>query len=358
MKYKADWPEAAERWAALWEGRRLDRPCMVVTAPNGKPRRVAPPVSGEQKFLDPDWNVRAAREYAETTCFAGEAVPSWLLNAGWLATGYHARPRLSLETIWFEPASIDWDNPPSFELDFANPWFRRYQALHQAFLGLAGRDDLMVGQVCLLPASDILARLMGTEAFMLALIEHREWMRATLRKLTENWLRVMAYFAELTAKSNAFPYGIAGWACFWGPEPFLATQSDVSCMISPEMFEEFVVPELERVGREFGRVWYHLDGPGAERHLPRLCSIDAIRVIQWVPGAGRPPNGPAYLDLYRAIQAAGKVVHIQAPKENVEVVIEALDPARLCIETWCGSTREAEELLADARRWGAAKKCR
>ena len=351
MKYKADWPEAAERWAALWDGRRLDRPCMVVTAPNGRERRVAPPASGEQKYLDPEWNVAATLAHLETTHFAGEAVPSVLLNGGWLATPYHAQPRFSLDTIWFEPVEMDWDHPPSFDLDFENPWFRKYRALHEAIMRLARHDDFLIGQVCLLPASDILARLMGSTAFLFALVERRDWMRATLRKLAENWLRVQRCFHELTAATNAFPYGIAGWAPFWGPEPFLATQSDVSCMISPEMFDEFIVPELDLVGREFGRVWYHLDGPGAERHLPRLCSLDYLRVIQWVPGAGRPPNGPAYLGLYRTIQAAGKIVHIAVPRESIEAIIRALDPALLCIETWADGPREAEELLAAARRW-------
>jgi len=70
-----------------------------------------------------------------------------------------------------------------------------------------------------------------------------------------------------------------------------------------------------------------------------------------VPGAGRPPNGPAYLDLYRAVQAAGRVIHIAVPKGNVEAVVKALDPALLCIETWCDGPREADALLAHARRW-------
>ena len=42
MKYKPDWPDACERWTALWEGRCKDRPCMVVRAP-GKPWPSLPP---------------------------------------------------------------------------------------------------------------------------------------------------------------------------------------------------------------------------------------------------------------------------------------------------------------------------
>jgi len=355
MRYKPDWPDAAERWAALWEGRSQGRPCICVTAPKGKGTPFPPARSGEQKYLDPDYVVPEALAYLESTHFGGEALPSRLLNGGWVATAYQSTPRFSPETIWFEPVKVNWEEPPRFDLDFADLWFQRYEALHKALVAAAGRDDFFIGQACVLPGNDMLARLLGTEAFMLGLLDHPDWMREAIRQLAANWLAMQQHFATLTAHTNDFWYGNGGWAHFWGPEPFLTTQSDISCMVSPEMFDEFIVPELDLVGARFGRVWYHLDGPGAERHLPRLCSLDTIRVIQWVPGAGRPPNGPAYFDLYRAIQQAGRIVHIGVPKENVEAVVRALDPGLLCIETWCSSPKESDELLADAERWTRAR---
>jgi len=80
-------------------------------------------------------------------------------------------------------------------------------------------------------------------------------------------------------------------------------------------------------------------------------SLPYIKVIQFTPEAGTPHNGPAYLDLYRKIQAAGKIVHIQLPAENVEPLCKALDPALLMMQTGCQSVREADELLASAVRW-------
>lgn len=351
MKYKLDWPEARERWTALWEGRRLDRPLICATAPR-ETRCIPPkPRSGRQKYLDPDFNRRWFHAQLESTHFGGEAIPSFLLNGGWVASCYGARPHFNLHTIWFESLPFDWDAPPAFDLDWKDVWFRRYETLHRAIVGLAGKDDFMVGQVCLLPASDVLALLLGGEQFLLALVERPDWVRRTLRKLTENWCAIVGHFHLLTAATNDFWYGNAGWARVWGPEPFVSTQSDISCMLSPEMFAEFILPELDLVGQRFGRVWYHLDGPPAHRHLPALCSREYLRVIQWVPGAGQPPNGPAYLDLYRTIQRAGKILHIYVPMENIESIVRSLDPSRLIIETTVRSVREANELLAAARHW-------
>jgi len=360
VKYKPDWPEAAERWAALWEGRFKDRPCMVVTAPSGSapvPTPTTPPPSPEAYWLDPACVLPRVRATLEGTCWAGEAIPSYLLLAGWVTMASGSTPRFppGRDTIWFDEIEVDWERPPSFAFDPDDPWLRRYQALHRAVAEAAGRDGFLVGSVCALPGNDMLSMLLGTQRFLENLVDRPEWMRAAIGQLAEKHVRVQEHFAGLTRELNDFWYGNAGWAVFWGPQRFQAVQSDVSCMLGPDMFTEFILPELDLLGRRFGRLWYHLDGPDAVRHLPALCSRDYLRVIQYVPGAGKAGNGPAWMDLYRRIQAAGRVVHVDAHPAQVEALIRGLDPGLLCIETRVESEREAQDLLISAKHWTSAK---
>ena len=63
-------------------------------------------------------------------------------------------------------------------------------------------------------------------------------------------------------------------------------------MLSPAMFDRFVVPELDVYGEDHGALWYHLDGGDARQHLPRLLSLPYLRVVQYVPAPFEPPNGP------------------------------------------------------------------
>jgi hypothetical protein len=351
MRYKTNWPEAKERLTALWEGRVLDRPCISIRAPNGVKVECPPPVSGEQKWLDPDYFIRSLRAEFATTYYGGEEIPSKLIMAGWAANTYGAIPHFPMDTIWLEPVAVDWDSPPSLELDWNSPWLRKIEALHQAALMEAGRDAFLVGQMCLMPASDMLAFVIGTENVLLAMAEHPEWTRQALDKLTRNWIALIRHFERRAAATHEFWYGIPGWMPFWAPEPFVSTQSDISCMISPGMFAEFVLPELEMVGREFKHVWYHLDGQSAWQHLDRLLALPYLKVLQFTPMSGTAPNGPDYLDFYRRAQAAGKILHLNLPAANIEPLVKALDPARLLLETWCASVRDAEELLAAAGRW-------
>lgn len=340
------WSGARERWTAFWNGNPLGRSCLTVTAPSGRKVEIPTPVSGEEKWLDPDFVVRRMLAEYEATWYGGEAMPSSLLMAGWAVNAYGSTPHFPMDTIWFDPMKVDWSDPPTFVPDFQSECFRKVLALHQAALAAAGRDNFMVGHGCFLPGNDMLPLLIGSQEFLFALSDRPDWTRLAIMKLAQNRVEFLHYFHDLARKTHDFWYGNAGWMPFWAPEMFMPFQSDISCMLSCDMFGEFIIPELDLNAREFKNLWYHLDGQSAFHHLPALLSLPYMKVIQFTPEAGTPPNGPAHLDLYRRIQAAGRIVHIQVPQENVRALAKALDPTLLCMDTWCSSVRDAEGLLS------------
>lgn len=355
MRYKPDWPEARERLTALWEGRCMDRPCIAVRAPSGTKATVPEPETPEQKWLDPDWNVQAALAQIENTWWGGEAIPSYLLLAGWvLCLG--GTPLFDMETIWHKPRSVDFTKPPPFKSETEDPWARQFGACYSALAEAAGKDDFLVGQPCLLPANDLLSSLMGPERFLTGLIDEPQWMADAIVQGARSQAAAQKHFCALIAGRHDFWYGHAGWMPFWAPEQYGGTQSDCSCMLSPEMFDRFIVPELDVYAHECGAIWYHLDGADARQHVPTLLSLPCLRVMQYTPAPCEPPNGPEHLDLYREIQAAGKIVHVDVPAENVEPLVKGLDPALLMLQAACHTIDEGEELLAAARRWMGSRK--
>ncbi|HEY3418326.1 MAG TPA: hypothetical protein VGM23_15735 [Armatimonadota bacterium] len=47
------------------------------------------------------------------------------------------------------------------------------------------------------------------------------------------------------------------------------------------------------------------------------------------------------------------VLCITAPAEHIEPLVRQLDPALLCLDTWCAIPAEADALLVAARHWAA-----
>jgi hypothetical protein len=95
---------------------------------------------------------------------------------------------------------------------------------------------------------------------------------------------------------------------------------------------------------------YHLDGPGSLKHLDSLLALPELDGIQWVPGAGSAPMSE-WIELLQKIQKAGKKLLIICEKHEVEKIVRELKPEGILIETACGSVKEAEDLVADVRKW-------
>lgn len=351
LAYKHNWPEARERLAAFWKMEIIGRPCISVTAPGGPPRAVPPPRDDRQKWTDPDYVAQSYDAGHAATYFGGEALPGTSLMVGY-AHGYGAPLEFSEQTIWQGPIIHSWDNPPALTLDEADWGWQQVQRVVARCLEVAA-GKWMVGFPNIHQPNDHLALLRGGEGFCLDLIDRPAVVKRALRQLLDNWFVIYERLRGLCARTQE---GSSNWLSIWCPGARSMTlQSDISCVLSPAMFSEFIAPELEELTAWLDHSIYHLDGPGALQHLDRLLALDRLHAIQWTPGTGK-AQGLAWLDLFRRIQAAGKGVVIYLPYDEVETALRALRPEGLFIHTGAASIEAAEALLAKASAITAGKR--
>jgi hypothetical protein len=117
------------------------------------------------------------------------------------------------------------------------------------------------------------------------------------------------------------------------------------------MFNEVFLPGIRRECRFLDRSIYHLDGPGALRHLDAILSIPELEALQFVPGAGN--EGYArWIEVYQRAQAAGKAIQVICKLDEMDLVVETLDPHGVLLSVGNVSSREAAEyLLRELERW-------
>jgi hypothetical protein len=342
LAYKHNWSEARERLQAFWNMEIIDRPCIAVTAPGGPARSLEAPPDDRTKWTDPEYVAQRYDVSHEATYFGGEALPGTSLMVGY-CFGYGAPLHYSEQTVWQDPIIEDWADRPSLDLDEDDWSWRQVQAVVQRCAEVSA-GKWMVGFPNIHEPNDHLPLLRGTQRFLMDLIEYPDDVKRALRKLLDNWYVVYERLADLLAHQE----GSSGWLGVWSPgRRSLTMQSDVSCMMSPAMFEEFVAPELEELSQWLEGPTYHLDGPGALQHLDRLLAIKRLHAVQWTPGTGT-PGGLYWLDLYKRIQAGGKGVIISLPYDEVETAVRELQPEGLFILTGAPSVDAAEALLEQA----------
>jgi len=364
---KEDWPQVQERYEAWWHGEIVDRAVIQVIAPREIPESdegfdyfTDPGELSQDElfkwFTDPEQVIPRLERRIEAIYWGGEAFPIAFpvsvrlvaILAAYLGCPYWVFP--GGNTGWADPVIENWAEQPDLAFDPDNEWWRiSKRLLEAAAKRAAGR--YYVGIPDLNGPGEIVARLRGTAELGMDLFDHPQSVKVAVDKVNRAWLR------DFEACHGAIHQWIGGymhWMSLWSETPSTDLQCDFSIMISPEMFEEFFLPAIEQQTEWVGRTIYHLDGPGAVRHVDALLALPKLDGIQWIPGAGAPPVSE-WIPLLKHIQAAGKLVVLYCEKWEVEKLLTELRPEGLLLSTVCSSVEEAESLLRKVERWSAGK---
>ena len=335
-----DWESATKYWEAFWHGELLDRPPVLMSVPN--PDYEAPslePPNDEVRWCDPEFIIKSNEAGAMGRICLGEAIPaSRALMCAWLPV-YGGEVTFRPDTIWIHPTLTDWNDAPDWERDWDDDGWRKLKRIYaEVCRGAEGRYS--VGLPPLLVPNDLLPLLRGSEDFLLDLVERPRLVRETLGVMQANFVRMWNELDAMREPSS----GYGNWWPIWCPERLRIIQSDVSCMISSEMFESFIVPEIQALGEDVDHLFYHLDGPDAIRHLEMICSVPKIKAIQWVPGAGNPGHGSCWMDLFKKVQSLGKAIWVHSGLDQLETYFQELDPRLLLLSAGASSVEDAQEV--------------
>jgi hypothetical protein len=229
------------------------------------------------------------------------------------------RATVETDTVWFQPAEPVAIQDLHLTFDPDDAWWRRVVEVTARAVDRWG-DQVTVAYTDLGGNLDILASLLTTEKLLLALYDAPDEVARLTREMTALWLR---YYRELEALIRRSRRGRTPWAAIWAPAPCYMLQSDFAYMISPKMFERFVLPDLAACCEAMDYGFYHLDGKGQLRHLDLLFSMERLRGIQWIPGDGMPPP-ECWLPELKRIRDAGKLCQLYVTAEGARTIVREL----------------------------------
>jgi len=351
---RSRWERVKENNRAWWAG-ELKRPLIHITMGGRDPGRPEPELPSHHFTAFCDLSVPAEAivdrwDYnLSTVNFLGDSFPQTWPNfgPGVAAAFMGAELHSSLEshTVWFHPA--EELEIPDIHLEYkpGNIWLQRIadimRAATERWEGL-----VQVGMSDLGGNLDILSTFRPSEKLLMDLYDYPEDVKRVNWEAHELWWR---FFGELNSVLQPVNPGYSAWAGIYSEAPHYMLQCDFCYMIGPDMFDEFVKPELEASCKRMQNSFYHLDGPGQLPHLDSLLSIPELKGVQWVPGAGA-PDWIHWPEVYRKIRDAGKLIQLMGPPSVLDVVAEQIGSAEgITFHTGCSSESEAREFLA---KWG------
>lgn len=318
--------EDSDRW---WAG-ELKRPLIQVTLGGADAGRKEPAIADHSFTSLYDLEIPAEAivdrwDYNLSRCtFLGDGFPTLWPNfgPGVIPAMMGANLENGDNTVWYHPTEKKELAELSFAFDPGNVWFNRIKDLYEA--GLKRWEGLVqLGMTDLGGNLDILSTFRPGEELLFDLYDSPEAVKRLTWAAHGEWFEYFDAFNRILQPVNP---GYTAWTPIFSTQPYYILQCDFCYMIGPDMFDEFVKPELTAACKRLANPFYHLDGPGQLAHLDSLLSIDELKGVQWVPGEGSGPFDQ-WPHVYRKIRDAGKLIQISGGPEVIDTIAGQLGSA-------------------------------
>lgn len=328
MFYKADFQELREFWNGWWNDPLNTRPAVLGVSPKpGMPSSAWPDLYYSENV---DSLIEQLFGWVEHNDFSDDLLPSCIVSfgadhfAGLL--GVNLVVDKEAMTTWAEPNVTSWadaDIKVRWDGEIGKKTIEYVRALRKACDG-----KILISPPHLQGNLDCLAAMRKPYELLYDLVDDPKGVHRALEKVDEAFTEVIDVFRSEFDTDQLGAVNRHGIYC-----PGLAglLQCDFSCMISPEMFKEFALPSLRHEAETVDYAEYHLDGEGAIQHLEDICSIDAIKVIQWQPGETGLDSD--WRELHKRIDALGRGQYFWRPKSELrEWVVDELKCRNHCFD--------------------------
>jgi hypothetical protein len=345
--------EVMNRYKAFWECEVLDRPPIYITLPKENHKKTSEKKyeSLKDRWLDVGYRALRDAERVNNTHYLGDAIPTVFPNLGpeilssWCGCGYE----FGEETTWSEPCILDWEKDyDNAVLDTNHPLYKKTVEYTKLLLELC-KDKFVVGFTDLHPGADHVAALRGPDMMAMDLLDNPEYIKRKLKDSEREFFKVYDYFYDLIKSKSKY---VSGWIAMVSDEKFHIPSNDFSIMVSNQMFEDIFLESIINECKRMDKTIYHLDGPGALRHLDSLLDIKELNAIQWVCGAGN-EGFHKWVNVYQKIQSKKKGIALHVHVSELPMVFEALKPEGIWFEHIWGieDMDTAKEAIKRIEKW-------
>jgi hypothetical protein len=307
-----------ERHRRYWTGEPLDRPLIghyregeFVLAPlieAGVPEGIITP----EEISEPEVFVTLYRHYRHI-------VETKNLQADLI---YALKPPLAIpwmEAIMGCPISVSLEAqamtarqafPSSEEVDVSmlstnEVWLGILSGFIDAFVTKFG-NAVPYGQTLMRGPSDVLLALLGSERFLIGLIDNQQSMKEMANRITDLWIDVLRMQIDhMPSYKGGY---IAGSYGVWAPGTVASFQEDACGLLSADMYREYFRACDSTIAAAFDYSLMHL-------HSAQLQMLDDVLLIRELNtiNVAIDPLGPKLEDLlptFRRIQQNGKALHL------------------------------------------------
>jgi hypothetical protein len=232
-------------------------------------------------------------------------------------------------TSYAVPVIKEWAQIEKLRLDYNNKYLRKIEEMTYAALERCS-GKFMVGYTDFHPGLDCAAAFRDAQQLCIDLLLEPDKVKQLIDVSSRDFHNVFDHFDSILKNHNQLSVTWMGIPSFGKMH---IPGCDLGTLISPEQFEEFVLPVLKNEVKTMTQNIFHLDGTGVAKHLNMILKIPEITAIQWVQGMGKDMPILQWVPLIKKIQSAGKSVVVDLQVSEIASFMNEVSPKGilLCI---------------------------
>ena len=176
---------------------------------------------------------------------------------------------------------------------------------------------------------DMAAAVLGDEQLCWAMVDEPQRVRQLLEICTDVFLTVAS---KQSVASSSFQGGGCEFG-IWAPGTIVRTQCDNAALLSPSLYQQFLVPCDERICANFDYPLMHTHACFIEIVADALLGIERLRAIQVSLDYPAGPGVTALLPTFRRInQQKPLIITGGLSQQELNLLLETLSPKGLCLQ--------------------------
>jgi len=350
---KPDFDVAMERINAWYKGEIVDRAPIRFYGHNTQYAFDSgvdwTPAQWKAHWFDFDAVVERAAKEMESATWLAETFPIFMPNLGPAVYSAFYGCELSFEetTSWAQHFIRTPEDIAQLKLDRSNEYYRGIMTLtEKAFAAAKGR--FMVGYTDFHPGFDCVASWRDSQEICLDFIDDPEMVKQLLELSIRDFHEI---YNEFDAVLKAAGQVSSTWMGIPSFGKMHIPSCDFAALISPDTFNEYGLPILQREVQGMTENIFHLDGPGVANHLDTILAVPEVDAIQWVQGLGPERSILQYIPMIRKIQKAGKSVVVDLDLEDLTPFMDAVSPEGILFSINEHSETVQNEVIDALLKW-------
>jgi hypothetical protein len=214
------------------------------------------------------------------------------------------------------------DETDGISFDPKNPWFLKYMEFIEKLVKLSdGRFP--VGEPIMRGPSDMAGALLGQSEMVFAIVDDPGRMKRLFKKVAEIFMEVIArHYKEVKSFKGGYSFGFYP---VWSPEKCIWFQEDLSAILSPDHFSEFLKEPAEMICKDYDYTAVHLH-PASFFIVDELLKIDRLKAIEVNKDIGGPTVAEMIPIFRRILEKKNLIVWGDLDEADIDVIAGALPP--------------------------------